>query len=351
MVKVTVEGLRELLVGYLEQYGSDAYKKRFPWVDQITPVEDEPTVANLNEALLEAIEKADFDRCWLAVPEPVDWGLVAGFRYGKRSPIHHDISFKTFLESLPEETEVDIPLLLRREVECLGADDIELHSWQVYRCINFEVSKPQGTYLLSNGKWYMVAKTLVQHVNAEIDRVPAYKRKLPIYGDETEAQYNERVAKGDPKAFSLMDRKLIPWGGGSSKFEFCDLYTDSQEMIHVKRYGGSAVLSHLFQQGVHSAELFVTEEDFRTKVNAFLAPAHRFNPKPRPDTTKHTVVFAVVSQQSGDELTLPFFSRLSLRQALRQLRGFGYQCALAKVTVDDAVTKLKKYKPAGKKKH
>jgi uncharacterized protein (TIGR04141 family) len=222
----------------------------------------------------------------------------------------------------------------------------------VYRCINFEVTSEGTTYFLSGGRWFAVAKNLVKQVNAEVAQIPIHKTKLPEYGDETEGEYNKRVAIADPKAYALMDVKLIPWGGGSSKFEFCDLYSKNRELIHVKRYGGSAVLSHLFAQGVHSAELFVTEEGFRKEVNALLPASHKFDPQPRPDTKKHTIVFAIVSEQSGDELTLPFFSRLSLRQAVRRLRGFDYACAITKIPVNDEVKKTKKYKASksGKKK-
>jgi uncharacterized protein (TIGR04141 family) len=353
LVKTDLSGLRNLLAGYLEQYGGDSYKKRFPWIDQITHVEDPVILEKLNSSLLASIAEEDFDRCWLAVPEPIDWSQVAGFRYGRRPPIRHDIGFPAFLESLPEDTEVDLPLLRRRDIYCLGADDIEIYTWPVYRCINFEVTSEGTTYFLSDGRWFAVAKNLVKQVNAEVAQIPTHKTKFPEYGDETEGEYNKRVAIADPKAYALMDIKLIPWGGGSSKFEFCDLYSKNRELIHVKRYGGSAVLSHLFAQGVHSAELFVTEVGFREEVNALLPVSHKFDPEPRPDTRKHTIVFAIVSEQSGDELTLPFFSRLSLRQAVRRLRGFDYGCAIAKIPVNDEVKKTKKYKASksAKKKH
>src|SRR2546425_6910223 len=43
---------------------------------------------------------------------------------------------------------------------------------------------------------------------------------------------------------------------GYSRVEFCDLYTDSQDIIHIKRYGGSSVLSHLFARSEeHTSKL------------------------------------------------------------------------------------------------
>ena len=106
-------------------------------------------------------------------------------------------------------------------------------------------------------------------------------------------------------------------------------------MIHVKRYGGSSPLSHLFAQGVNSSELFQADRQFRTKVNERLQPSHRLaDPDARPEARDYCVVFAIVSQSAGP-LQIPFFSRLSLRHAIRRLDGYGYRVALTKIEVSE----------------
>ncbi|MBK9589344.1 MAG: TIGR04141 family sporadically distributed protein [Sphingomonadales bacterium] len=64
--------------------------------------------------------------------------------------------------------------------------------------------------------------------------------------------YNQDVAKELAGSF-CMDADLITHGGGHSKIEFCDVITAEKAFLHVKRYSGSAQLSHLFSQGVVSA--------------------------------------------------------------------------------------------------
>jgi uncharacterized protein (TIGR04141 family) len=136
-----------------------------------------------------------------------------------------------------------------------------------------------------------------------------------------------------------MDRKLIYHGGGQSKFEFCDLYTSDKDIIHVKRYGASSVLSHLFAQGVNSAELFQTDPEFRQKVNAKLPEEYQIpDPLKRPNYGEYRVVYAIVSDIDGD-LNLPFFSKLSLKNARRRMEGFGYNVALSKIDVVDEIRK------------
>lgn len=350
MVRVDLEGLRALLSDYLGQFGKDSYKKSFAWVDHVSEVIDPAKQRDLDDLMLKKVREEDFGRCWLAVPEPIDWSQVAGFRYrrGLRQPILHDISFETFLESLPAEEDVTLDVLRRREAHCVGADDVDLYSWPVYRCIYCEIELDGDSYLLSSGKWYRIGRDFVEQVNEDVKRLPKYKRVLPEFGDETEEEYNKRVASADPETFALMDRKTISVGGGYSRVEFCDLYTADREMIHVKRYGGSSLLSHLFAQGTISGQLFVTDLEFRKTANSLLPRSHKMSDSgPRPDASQFTVVFAVVSREDGAVLTLPFFSRLNLKHAARLLQGFGYKVAVAKIHVESAVSKIKKYKSAG----
>ena len=133
-----------------------------------------------------------------------------------------------------------------------------------------------------------------------------------------------------------MDKKNIRYGGGASQIEFCDLFTRNRVMVHVKRYGGSSVLSHLFAQGVVSATLFLQDSDFRRKVNQALPASHRLSrPERRPNVQHYEVAFAIVSRSRGD-LALPFFSKVNLRNACQTLTGFGYQVTLTKIPSVDA---------------
>jgi uncharacterized protein (TIGR04141 family) len=139
-----------------------------------------------------------------------------------------------------------------------------------------------------------------------------------------------------------MDRVLIPYGG-YNQIEFCDLYAKDREIIHIKRYGSSSVLSHLFSQGLVSGELFQTDGQFRKEVQAKLPPSHRFNCEQKPRAGEFKVVFSVISDSPGD-LVLPFFSKLNLKHAVRRLEGYGFDVALAKIEVSENISKLKRYR-------
>ncbi len=132
-----------------------------------------------------------------------------------------------------------------------------------------------------------------------------------------------------------MDKKLITHGGGYSKIEFCDLYTKDKKIIHVKQYGGSAVLSHLFSQGIVSGELLLAGSEFRKKVNEKLLNSHKFsNPNNKPNPSDFQIIFAIISS-SSKQLEIPFFSKVSLRNAKRRLETYGYKVLLHKISTGE----------------
>jgi uncharacterized protein (TIGR04141 family) len=188
------------------------------------------------------------------------------------------------------------------------------------------------TYLLSNGKWYEVEDDFANEVNNDYLKLRNKKStfNLPIYNHDNERDYNKKVGQDYPD-FYCMDGDFILYGGGYSRIEFCDLFTIDKKIIHVKRYGSSAVLNHLFSQGVVSGELFLAEENFRIKVNEELSEPYKIdNPYEKPNPSNYDVIFGVISS-SKKELEIPFFSKVSLRNAKRRLETYGYKVYLQKI--------------------
>ena len=77
----------------------------------------------LNELLLDRIHNEEYDRCWMAIPELIDWDKVDGLRYGgrKRNARRHDIDVQDFVTELDEIaadgfdiSDIDLKLLLKQ---------------------------------------------------------------------------------------------------------------------------------------------------------------------------------------------------------------------------------------------
>jgi uncharacterized protein (TIGR04141 family) len=334
-VPVTLNGIPSLLDSYLTQFRSDEYKKTFPWVDHIGEVRGPQLRDHLDEQLLSLIRTSDPSdiSAWLAVPELIEWAEIGGFRYKNHDDedLHADLHIRDFLATVSDAADFSVESLRHRHVYAYDAqDETWVKRWTVYNCLYGEIERDETTYLLSGGKWYRVDRDFVATVNRSVARL-VEDGSLPPYADKSEEEYNKRVARASSGKTALLDRKLIRVGGTS--VEFCDLYTADRHIIHVKRYGGSSVLSHLFAQGSVAANAFLEEETFRAAVNLKLPPSHRVkNPKRRPDASRYEVHYAIVSRSKKRiDHALPFFSRLNLRNAARQLRGFGFKVVLSKI--------------------
>jgi len=343
-IPTSVEALKELLAAYHEKYLDTSYQQRFPWVDHISEVSSRGLIDSLDVTLVGRIVSGDFDGVWMAVPDVISWADVDGFRWaGRGQPLLRDINLEGFIGSLTRPDDLTLKELKRKKVACINHDGHEIGEWSAYRCVHAQLDRDGETYLLSAGKWYRLTRDFVADVNAAFESLTRYDQALPPYEDDSEGHYNQRVAALDPARYVLMDTKLVRHGGGGNGIEFCDMLVDCYDLIHIKRYGASSVLSHLFSQGLVSGELFQVDQQFRHKLNEVLPPTHRLaDPDLRPGTREYQVVFAVISDKPG-ALTLPFFSRLNLKHAARRLEGYGYRVALAKIEVAQDYALLKRY--------
>lgn len=339
-VKVDLAGIKELLESCYQKYLSDDYKKDFGWIDQISEVKDPILTEKLNNNLIANIKNNQLEKTWMAIPELVDWAEVSGFSYKNSTrnvSKYDDISLPTFLDALPDEDKnnLSIELLKKKKIFCFSSQNDQIkHQWSAYNCLYCETNEVENnkTFLLSNGGWYEVEKDFSDQIDTDYQALRNQQAScvLPPYNHNNENDYNETIAKNN-NDLCCMDRKNISHGGGYSKIEFCDLMTKDKKLIHVKQYGGSSVLSHLFSQGVVSGELFIADKNFRQKANEKIAKSHKIdNVENRPIASEYEIIFAIISS-SDKELEIPFFSKVSLRNAKRRLETYGYKVSLQKI--------------------
>lgn len=339
-----------LLDKYIKLYSDTTYKQIFPWVDRIADVKN-PTVENaLEQSLLDALTARSFTNLWLAVPDIIDWDRAGGFCYrypGAESnashdqsslsapPVFDDLKINDFLDSLQAKKQLSVEYLRRRRAYRIDTDSGKpRESWPIYKCIYAELELNGRTYLLTGGKWYSIEANFVNEINTAVARIPIASLNLPSYTHNKEEEYCKYVSSDSSLELALGDRDLVSHGGGHSKIEFCDLYSKSKQMIHVKRYTGNAgALSHLFSQGVNSSNLFMRDDLFRNKVNQKLPSSHQLsNAQARPNTQEYEVVFAIITRNAKPLCeSLPFFSRLNLRNAFNYISGFGYRVSIRKI--------------------
>ena len=319
-------------------YQKKTYQKSYPWIDKITQERDASVVKLLDEALVQKINQGEFAKIWLAIPEILNWEEIDGFSYRPPSQnpkkagtvLHPDIDLESWLAESKLAGEVSLENLLSKKIFRCMKDGTEPATWKVYRCLNAEIDLKQKKYILNDGDWYNVDGNYVKEIEATYASIPASSLALPKFGTKTEPTYLAGLGSSHPN-LAVMDRKLIMIGNGKSRVEFCDLYSKSLDIVHVKQYGGSSVLSHLFNQAVVSAECYLYEPTFRDKLNQLLPVGFKLSDASVPPVAKqHTVCLAIMSKVKGP-LEIPFFSKVSLKHAVKALRKMDFKVTKLKI--------------------
>lgn len=336
--KVAIDSFAKIAKKLLAAYGDTKYKDLYPWIDKIKQERDSAIVSQLDQNLLDRLLSGNTEGIWLAIPEVIQWEHIQGFAYKKtaynpKKPStvwYQDLDLEEWLSVTNPEGDFNADKLKTRKIYVYWLDETPITTWSVYRCLNAELDFQGKKYILNDGNWYNIESKFVEDVNASYLSVPDSTIQLPSYGTLTEPKYLESVATND-SSYALMDRKEIMIGGGRSRVEFCDLYSKEKQIIHVKKYGGSSLLSHLFNQAQVSADCFLNEEKFRLDVNAILPDEFKLpTPSARPLASEYEVCIAVMSRVKSP-LELPFFSKVGLKYAARNLTNWGFRVTKLKI--------------------
>lgn len=327
-VRIDMDNVEKFLKRCFEYYQKRDYQKRFAFIDQVKEIKD---VDEWDEELINQLRNNNNKnvQVWMAIPEIIEWEDVAGFSYSnKKENLVNDILLEDFQKSLSnsQKNNLDIDFLKNKKVSCFrSSSDQEYTNWSAFNCLYCEITKDGRKILLSNGKWYEVARGFVDEIErsykSTIDNSSEIKY-IDCNKDENEDKYNKRLSK--EVGGVLMDRKNITYGGGSSSVEFCDVYDEKNKtFIHVKNYYGSSALSHLFAQGKVSGQMFLSDKNFRDAVKK-KEKELKFVPGVDPNPSNYKIIFGIISE-ANESLNIPFFSKVNFKSTKNLLNTFGYK--------------------------
>ncbi|MFC0506665.1 DUF6119 family protein [Micromonospora costi] len=305
------------------------------FITQIRPVPaNDPRLPDLDDELDQRLGLTDPENLALAVPGDLvgDIEHVASYR----------ISVPKSGRAATRTTELDLPTILAHTNGALDGDrwtglrtgrvilcaDVAgkeaMTSAPVSRWLTAEVAVDDMHLLLHEDRWYEIGDRHREFLRQEIAQIldrPSDIVLPPWTSDlSNESAYNHEVAQRDPR-FVLLDKKLLYTAQHPRGIEACDLLGPNGELIHVKRASGSSPLSHLFAQGVTSAEALRYEADART---AFLELVRRqARASELTDGFRPRKVVYAIALKSGRTVTVDTlftFAQVALYQAMKTLR-------------------------------
>jgi len=332
------------LLEFLAAYEDTAYKANFDWIDHLSIVLDKDVQEALDVELIKELNSGSFGSTHLAMPEPLDWQDIDSFKItGTRAAEYDELDLEEYFKGLPRPVLFTMDALKTRKVSVKFGRNSDYESrWSLYDCLVSEQSHKGELFVLIEGRWFAVSKSLIKQVDDFAKQLtPAVTTLPPAVAGEHEDVYNARVADADPQLVNL-DKKILRAAGASSGIEAADLMSTSGEFIHVKRKSRSSTLSHLFAQGSVSATTLVGDLTFRANLRKAIEDAAKpRDPAPWLDLVPSTaaidrgrmsVSYVVIadSAKAGVEW-LPFFSRLNLMQHGKQLLNLGVHVSLERV--------------------
>lgn len=336
--KLSIEELPAKCAKALELSKLKKYKENYAWIDNFQRVRDTSIIEILDERLVQQLRSGETENIFLSPPSIIDTQEARSYRYpGQRKALEgvSDIRLDEFLEGR-DVAKLSADSLRKMKIYEFTLDhDQEVGSFSVYDSVVFEVKQGKTLYALTRGEWFAIDDGYVKSVEKILETISANKKlQLPLaIKGETEGQYNLRAAKASGGNLLCLDAKNVMYGGGKSKIEICDLLTQAGDFIHVKAKTKSATLSHLFSQGLVSAQV-MRDLEFRKLAIAQCTKPHSDIFSEPFSTSKIRICFAIISATPlaiGE--ALPFFSKQSLVNSAKELRNMGYSVSLDKIAL------------------
>lgn len=337
--ELSFEKFKPLANRLLDAFNSIEYKKRYPWADFIG-LENRPSIiSELDDLLVQKFEDKYFGGIWIAPPKIMDYFDFSGFVYNtnpkKDCSIckHPELDLEAFISEVRINHPISIQALKSKKICIYNGSDQQIDAWRFYDTLNCEMQLHDLKYVLNDGSWYQIKDSFAQEVEQFFNNMKSYAGpKLDPYFDKSEADYLNRIKDGE--YIALLDQKWIYPKDTGQRLEFCDLFTQCNRIIHVKRYGSSAVFSHLFSQATTGLELLLFDDTIISQVNDQLEDTYLsliFDPIKTP--RDHKIVLAIIHSKPGP-VHMPFFSKVNLRHHVRNIESKGFDVELAKIDVD-----------------
>lgn len=344
-LKISVKHELNQLPGLLEEcrnyFDSDDYKTYFPEIDNLAQVKDKEQkfILNtdleysLNEELKLAVAGEDLSGdVWASIPEIVFDDDFECYAYNKSEKAlrYYDIELKDIFterylnRDKTVKRKVSIATLTHDNIFIRKADGSTYPKWRALNCINAIIERNNDQYFFLEGKWFVASANYVETLDRKISEIPSANLSFNNWPQPLrERDYLKKRPLIYHKNYMVLDRDNIRIKGQSA-VEPCDIFTENKLMIHLKRYGSSALLGHLFNQGYISGDLLLNSVEYKEKFNEKLQDEfkiYEINP------SEFTVAYVIGSKYEGNQ-KLPLFSKIALTKAYDELRKKGFNVTL-----------------------
>lgn len=332
---VLPEELHQAIDRATDLYASTDYMSRWPEIDNLLPVRDKILIQAL-EANLDADLAAGLGPTKIILFTPTirrgESVPVDSYVFGRLTKKGASNPYLTFHAWATPLTAKGRPLTVENAkatpIHMLDEARQELAtSYSAFDCFGYETTHNGQHFILSSSVWYQAVQSFVQRINGRMKKLPEPSVVLQKWnGVHSEGEYNRNCLIAEP-ALLHFDAKNINYGGGQSKFEFCDLMHPKKKILYFAKIASrSSGMSHLVEQVRRTVELlFGVDDGFRKKLEKSFGKHYPkadrtwLGVRPRPGD------FDLCLVSLGHHATdLPFFAKCSLARLTKELQQKGH---------------------------
>ena len=270
----------------------------------------------------------------MAVPEVVSWEDIKDFKISGVENTDGDIYIEKVVSSLRNDL-VDVSQLQGKKIYArYTSDDTKnAYEWTAYRCIIAEITLDEKQYCLNNGKWYRIDNAFVASINRQYASIDLCEVDFAEYVDDTkEDDYNAALCEFLKGSHLLHTYKVSIGGGQGNNIEPCDLLWNNK-LIHVKKNGGSSVLSHLFNQALVAGQAWL-DVGFRSQLRQKMCAAGESDCISEPfRSSDYEIVIAIINKFRDERPKIPFFSKVAICFAATNMKNLGYSVKLKNIAI------------------
>lgn len=356
---VNFEELGDYCKTLMDYYGQEWYKQDFDWINNRIPITNDELIEHLTEILIQSI-KDKSDKTYMTFPELSEFSEITETYLvveGNKIPFDPYTDYiGVTLEINGMITEINTNKINDNWVFVVKYTDGQSNEWTLFNSLSCEIvtdyeTGDNRTYILSEGEFFEINQNYLDDLDSFVKGISENKDPIPdSRGNITEGAYNEQAGQDCPTLLYL-DKQLVKLRSHTSPIEICDLLSDDGRFIHVKRKLSSSSLSHLFAQGYTSAELLRESPEYRREVLEKIKEQERIK-STLPGAPSYEGKFQLFDEQSVEygnfEVTygiitkwnnrefvdaLPFFSKVTLRKYVEDLRLIGFKVSYARIDI------------------
>ncbi len=355
--KMAISSLPVFCARLLKLYDAKDYEKDYKFIDQVRPVHKGPLLDTLDNLLfveLCGVVAGNPSDLHLAVPDILSADLIPELSYiGANLPRKKGEFTTLAIEDYVSELKKGLfskfksmaEIRSSHEIRAVSSDPNQpFNSMKLYDCFVFETVYGVATYVLFDGLWYKIDDIYYKNVEQFYLSLLKPAFLLSSTAKNERALIHELCSSKYPELLCLDQTKVSPAGAKGSNLEPCDFLAKttsmSLQLIHLKDSESSAPLSHLWNQGLVSAQSLMHDSVFRQGVRkvtndrekihcrsgfvGMLPTAAKITP------SEYTVVYGILKKKNTitKKLSIPFFSKVALRGTAEQLMMMGYKTEL-----------------------